>query len=170
MFSINLLNALPFSRYFIELLRITCIVIITSVLNELLVLNHIFIVSESSPVYEEVFYNESPQTLLILIVYYMVWFYFDNEEGVNAAYIICTCLFEPLLGVINTLLFISFKTHIIYSLIFTLKFILIISLLVFIRGGIPRYRYDFLTKIGWLKFLNLVLIAFLFTLILNYVL
>lgn len=32
--------------------------------------------------------------------------------------------------------------------IFALKFILIIALLVFVRGGIPRYRYDFLTKLG----------------------
>jgi len=31
---------------------------------------------------------------------------------------------------------------------FTLKFLLCISLLVFVRGGMPRYRYDFLTKIG----------------------
>jgi len=54
------------------------------------------------------------------------------------------------------------------SLIFTLKFIILISLLVFIRGGIPRYRYDFLTKLGWLKFLSLVLIIFLITLVLNY--
>ena len=30
----------------------------------------------------------------------------------------------------------------------SLKFIILTALLVFIRGGIPRYRYDFLTKIG----------------------
>jgi NADH:ubiquinone oxidoreductase subunit H len=34
------------------------------------------------------------------------------------------------------------------SLSMALKFILLIALLIFIRGGIPRYRYDFLTKIG----------------------
>jgi NADH:ubiquinone oxidoreductase subunit H len=34
------------------------------------------------------------------------------------------------------------------ALVIALKFILLIALLVFIRGGIPRYRYDFLTKIG----------------------
>lgn len=34
------------------------------------------------------------------------------------------------------------------ALVVALKFILIIALFVFIRGGIPRYRYDFLTKIG----------------------
>lgn len=30
-----------------------------------------------------------------------------------------------------------------------------------IRGGVPRYRYDFLTKMGWVKFLGLVLSLFL---------
>ena len=33
-------------------------------------------------------------------------------------------------------------------LIISLKFIFCTSLLIFVRGGIPRYRYDFLTKIG----------------------
>jgi NADH:ubiquinone oxidoreductase subunit H len=48
------------------------------------------------------------------------------------------------------------------------KFIILIALLVFIRGGIPRYRYDFLTKIGWIKFLSLVLAVFLSSLLLCY--
>jgi NADH:ubiquinone oxidoreductase subunit H len=29
-----------------------------------------------------------------------------------------------------------------------LKFIVLIGLLIVVRGGIPRYRYDFLTKLG----------------------
>jgi NADH:ubiquinone oxidoreductase subunit H len=41
-------------------------------------------------------------------------------------------------------------------------------MLVFIRGGIPRYRYDFLTKIGWIKFLSLILAVFLSTRLFNY--
>ena len=47
------------------------------------------------------------------------------------------------------------------AIMIALKFILLIALLVFIRGGIPRYRYDFLTKIGWIKFLSLVIAVFL---------
>lgn len=47
------------------------------------------------------------------------------------------------------------------ALVIALKFILLIALLIFIRGGIPRYRYDFLTKIGWIKFLSLVIAVFL---------
>ena len=42
----------------------------------------------------------------------------------------------------------SVKQTIVEAVVFTLKFITLIALLVFIRGGIPRYRYDFLTKIG----------------------
>lgn len=50
----------------------------------------------------------------------------------------------------------------------SIKFIILITLLVFIRGGIPRYRYDFLTKIGWIKFLSLILGIFLNSLLLIY--
>ncbi len=34
------------------------------------------------------------------------------------------------------------------SLIFSLKFLFVIFFLILIRGGIPRYRYDYLTKLG----------------------
>lgn len=63
---------------------------------------------------------------------------------------------------------VSFKTLSLNALVFTFKFVLIIALLVFIRGGIPRYRYDFLTKIGWIKFLSLILSMFLSSLLLVY--
>jgi NADH:ubiquinone oxidoreductase subunit H len=55
------------------------------------------------------------------------------------------------------------------AIITALKFLTLIAMLVFIRGGIPRYRYDFLTKIGWIKFLSLVLAVFLSTLLLVYI-
>lgn len=55
------------------------------------------------------------------------------------------------------------------ALSMSFKFIILIALLVFIRGGIPRYRYDFLTKIGWIKFLSLVLFVFLASLLLSLV-
>jgi len=48
----------------------------------------------------------------------------------------------------NLILLISFKLNVTTSILFTFKFLILIALLVFIRGGIPRYRYDFLTKIG----------------------
>ena len=34
------------------------------------------------------------------------------------------------------------------TLVFITKVALCISILILIRGGVPRYRYDFLTKIG----------------------
>jgi NADH:ubiquinone oxidoreductase subunit H len=43
---------------------------------------------------------------------------------------------------------------------FVLKFCLAIGFLILIRGGTPRYRYDYLTKLGWLKFLNLIILIF----------
>jgi NADH:ubiquinone oxidoreductase subunit H len=34
------------------------------------------------------------------------------------------------------------------SVIIAIKFLLSIALLIFIRGGLPRYRFDHLTKVG----------------------
>lgn len=51
-------------------------------------------------------------------------------------------------NLLPTLSILSLKKTVIDAVVFTLKFITLIALLVFIRGGIPRYRYDFLTKIG----------------------
>nr|YP_011027867.1 NADH dehydrogenase subunit 1_b [Euplotes cristatus]UPM52077.1 NADH dehydrogenase subunit 1_b [Euplotes cristatus] len=42
-----------------------------------------------------------------------------------------------------------------------IKFFSTIALLVLIRASLPRYRYDYLTKLGWVKFL-LVLVALMF--------
>lgn len=43
----------------------------------------------------------------------------------------------------------------------SLKFVLTIMFLILIRGGTPRYRYDYLTKLGWLKFLGFIVTLFL---------
>ena len=53
-----------------------------------------------------------------------------------------------------------------YTLIFTIKITLCLSFLIVIRGGVPRYRYDFLTKMGWVKFLGYVLTIFLISVLL----
>lgn len=52
---------------------------------------------------------------------------------------------------------------------FSIKFLLCIALLIFIRGGTPRYRYDYLTKIGWVKFLGFTLLVFFFVLFLFFI-
>ena len=48
-----------------------------------------------------------------------------------------------------------------YTFLFTLKLAVCLVFLASIRGGVPRYRYDFLTKMGWVKFLGLVLSTFM---------
>ena len=48
-----------------------------------------------------------------------------------------------------------------YAFWFTLKLAFCLVFLSAIKGGVPRYRYDFLTKIGWVKFLGLVITVFL---------
>ena len=55
------------------------------------------------------------------------------------------------------------------SVVVSIKFILLIALLVFIRGGIPRYRFDHLTKMGWIKFLSLVLASILVEMLLIWI-
>ena len=52
---------------------------------------------------------------------------------------------------------------------FVIKFLTAIGFLILIRGGTPRYRYDYLTKLGWLKFLGLIIIAFFCTLLIFFV-
>lgn len=47
------------------------------------------------------------------------------------------------------------------TIFFVIKFILSIAFLILIRGGTPRYRYDYLTKLGWLKFIGLILFVFM---------
>jgi NADH:ubiquinone oxidoreductase subunit H len=54
------------------------------------------------------------------------------------------------------------------ALLFTVKILISTLFLVLIRGGTPRYRYDYLTKLGWLKFLGLLVVFFLTTLIIYF--
>lgn len=44
---------------------------------------------------------------------------------------------------------------------FAVKLTLSIMFLIVIRGCVPRYRYDLLTKMGWVKFLGYVLMIFI---------
>ena len=54
------------------------------------------------------------------------------------------------------------------SVIIAIKFLLSIALLIFIRGGLPRYRFDHLTKVGWVKFLSLIVCFLLIELLFLY--
>ena len=55
----------------------------------------------------------------------------------------------------------GFSEVMVNALLMALKFLACISLLIFARGGIPRFRFDYLTKLGWIRFLSLVLLALL---------
>jgi hypothetical protein len=72
-------------------------------------------------------------------------------------------ILNPLFNLITTIKLSSYL-----SIWMGLKFILLLGLLILIRGGIPRYRYDFLTKLGWIKTLSLALTIFLINLLLSY--
>ena len=54
------------------------------------------------------------------------------------------------------------------SVVIAIKFLMSIALLIFIRGGLPRYRFDHLTKVGWVKFLSLIVCFLLIELLFLY--
>ena len=56
------------------------------------------------------------------------------------------------------------------SVIIAIKLLMFIALLILIRGGLPRYRFDHLTKIGWVKFLTVIICFFLSELLFIYTL
>ncbi len=62
------------------------------------------------------------------------------------------------LFIFNSKLFYQFPQNM--TFFFAIKFCVCIAFLVLIRGGAPRYRYDYLTKLGWLKFLGFVIFVF----------
>lgn len=74
---------------------------------------------------------------------------------------------DPLLQ--NGFLIFNWKTYYQFtqnmSFFFGIKFLLSIAFLVLIRGGTPRYRYDYLTKLGWLKFLGFIIVVFFLSLL-----
>jgi len=69
---------------------------------------------------------------------------------------------DPLLNnglfLFNSKIYYQFPQNMVFF--FAIKFCLAIALLILIRGGTPRYRYDYLTKLGWLKFLGLIIAIF----------
>lgn len=79
--------------------------------------------------------------------------YYKIQFSVDCLYNLASNIYSSVFGSVST---ISFN-----SIIVALKFVSLIALLIFIRGGIPRYRFDHLTKIGWIKYLSLVLASML---------
>ena len=71
--------------------------------------------------------------------------------------------FDPFLQngffITNSKIYYQFPQNMVFF--FAIKFSISIALLILIRGGTPRYRYDYLTKLGWLKFLGFLISVFL---------
>lgn len=111
--------------------------------------------------------NEAGNILMwdIKLILFDPFFYFDFLF-INFSFWFCDCF--------DVFFYLSyFKTSYNFfylisrniTLFFGIKFVLAIMLLIAIRGGTPRYRYDYLTKLGWLKFLGLTLVIFLISLL-----
>lgn len=66
-----------------------------------------------------------------------------------------------LLTSIELILQFQLSTNMKDAICMAIKFLICIALLIFARGGIPRFRFDYLTKLGWIRFLSLVLMSFL---------
>lgn len=90
---------------------------------------------------------------------YSITFYII-EFFVNSLLLIDNFL-RLLLNLTGTTLYFNFSSSSLALILMAIKFLLCISLLIFARGGIPRFRFDYLTKLGWIRFLSLVLLSFL---------
>lgn len=94
---------------------------------------------------------------------------YNNIDNNLCNFVYTSCIKFSVIGfnfleIINGL-WSDIDTYFIYnnkSFIYGLKFCFSLLFLIFIRAGIPRYRYDFLTKIGWIKFFLYSLFLFSF--------
>lgn len=81
---------------------------------------------------------------------------------------------DKFLNMLNSVVFDTWRlfvnTYGVEAVVMSIKFLLSIALLIFIRGGIPRYRFDHLTRIGWVKFLTLVVCFLLIEIVFIYTL
>lgn len=71
-----------------------------------------------------------------------------------------------LLNFLDIVSYFNLSTTSINALCMSIKFLLCIAFLIFARGGIPRFRFDYLTKLGWIRFLSLVLLSILIEILL----
>ena len=69
-------------------------------------------------------------------------------EQLCIIYIELNGLLLKVLNVLNNVSFFNLGTTSINALCMSVKFLLCIAFLIFARGGIPRFRFDYLTKLG----------------------
>jgi NADH:ubiquinone oxidoreductase subunit H len=80
-------------------------------------------------------------------------FYYKIQQLVSFLQVLIASIYTPIFSSVSTSTF--------NAICVAFKFLVLIALLIFIRGGIPRYRFDHLTKVGWIKYLSLVLASML---------
>lgn len=97
-------------------------------------------------------FNKTFSFLIEVMVYVL--------DLIGLLYTNCTFIIDALLLVENA---ITHATNFVVAKAVStaFKFLLCICFLIFARGGIPRYRFDYLTRLGWIRFLSLVLLSFL---------
>lgn len=82
-------------------------------------------------------------------------------ENLCLLYVEFNMLMIYLLTLTDVISYFNLSTTSVNALCMSLKFLLCIAFLIFARGGIPRFRFDYLTKLGWIRFLSLVLLSIL---------
>lgn len=101
----------------------------------------------------------------------IIYFMFDLNNFFYDQIIFFFNIFDPFflngLTLFNWKFYYKFVQNV--TFFFALKFLLMISFLILIRCGTPRYRYDYLTKLGWLKFIGFIVLIFFFLLLLLFI-
>ena len=87
-------------------------------------------------------------------------------ENICTLFILFSQLIGFFMGLIEIVGYFNLSTTSVNSLCMSIKFLLCIAFLIFARGGIPRFRFDYLTKLGWIRFLSLVLLSILMEILL----
>jgi hypothetical protein len=131
-------------------------------LSILLVFNGSFLLSFDSVFYGCLQLIEQNTVEALLEPFHLYWLRLENSFlKLNSQTM--NYLFEDLLDTFTFWQLWTFFNVSSSSFTMTFKVVLSLFILILIRGGVPRYRYDFLTKLGWVKFLLYVLLFFLLT-------
>jgi len=87
-------------------------------------------------------------------------------ENICVFFMMLSKIITSFLELIEIIEYFNLSTTSVNSLCMSFKFLLCVAFLIFARGGIPRFRFDYLTKLGWIRFLSLVLLSILMEILL----
>lgn len=141
--------------------------------------SYVFYTNTSTNIYTSIFiyvtdnkslHNYLSYFLLFILNLHLTFDFYIFEPFIHfLTYTFFTSMLALSSNIANYIYVHCFNFTLYSSIITSLKFIVLIALLVFVRGGIPRYRFDYLTKLGWTKFLSLILLSFLLELYLIWI-